>query len=251
MDANSQVAAATGLSLLFAAGQRPGASEIVRLAETTSAQPGFGIAHFPGSDQGWIELLELGQSFDCSGLAPLQGFEPVRPRQMFGLPPEIEHEPLEAIVVNPGPHLADGARLMPVVRGLVGLGAQLAELPGVKAVCWNPAQSWMEAGYFRRVADDWLHGGAFPALGLTTLEQRPDGSMVSSGLAFLTGQELFLVPKAGAGAAETAKLAVRVIDELVYAGPLLEPAQYAGPNGEELRAEPEAGGTLAWIEWVA
>lgn len=241
----------TGLSLLFAAGQRPGVREIVRLAEASGTQPGFGIAHLPDPEHGWIELLAMGLSFDCSGLAPLDGLEPIRPRQMFGLSAAIEHEPLEAIVINPGPHLADGARLMPVVRGLVGIGARLAELEGVKAVCWNPAQSWMEAGYFRRVVDDWLHGGAFPALGLTTLEQRPDGSMVSSGLAFLTGQELFLVPKEGASAAETAKLAVRVIDELVYAGPLLESAQYAGPNGEELRAEPEAGGTLAWIEWVA
>lgn len=241
----------TGLSLLFAAGQRPSVSDIVRFAETVARQPGFGIAHLPEPDQGWIELLAMGLTFDCNGIAPFDGKRPVRPRQLFGLPPTIEHELLETIDIKPGPHLSDGARLMPVVRGLVGLGAQLADLPGVQAVCWNPAQSWMEPTYFRRIIDDWLHGGAFPALGLTTLEQRPDGSMVSSGLAFLTGQELFLVPKAGATAAETAKLAVRVIDELVYAGPLLEPAQYAGPNGEELRAEPEAGGTLAWIEWVA
>lgn len=241
----------TGLSLLFDAGHRPGIDNFVQLAETPMKQPGFGIAHLPKADQGWVELLAMGLTFDCTGLSPQAGAELVRARQLFGLPQTIEHAPLEAIVVNPGPHLADGARLMPVVRGLVGLGAQLASLEGVKAICWNPAQSWMEPGYFRRIVDDWLHGGAFPALGLTTLENRPDGSMISNGLAFLTGQELFLVPKAGATAAETAKLAVRVIDELVYAGPLLESAQYVGPNGEELRAEPEAGGTLVWIEWVA
>lgn len=242
---------ASGLSLLFSAGKRPSANDIVRLAESATVQPGFGVSHRPKPEQGWVELLYSGLTFDCNGLAPFPGTRPVEPRQLFGLTDLGGPEEFEAIEINPGPHLADGARLMPVIRGMVGLGTLLSHLAGVKAVCWNPAQSWMDPGYFQRVVGDWLHGGAFPALGLTTLEQRADGSMISTGLAFLTGQELLLVPKAGASPAATAKLAVRVIDELVYAGPLLESAQYVGPNGEELRAEPEAGGTLAWIEWVA
>jgi len=67
------------LALLFEAGKRPAASDVVRHAETLSEAPGFGIAHCPPDAEGWIELLSMGLSFDCLGLKPAKEvrFEPL------------------------------------------------------------------------------------------------------------------------------------------------------------------------------
>ena len=240
-----------GLSLQFAAGKRPGAKDIVRLAESAQSGAQFGIAHRPPDAEGWLELLSTGLTFDCTGLAPAPAAPPPPCHQAFGLEPAGKNAKLEAITLAPGPHLAGGERLMPVIRAMVGLGAALARLDGVKAVCWLPAGSWMEPGYFIRIVGEWLQGGAFPALGLTTLERRDDGAMLSRGLAYLAGQELLLEPRLESSPADAARLAVRLIDEMVYAGPLTGSAHYSGPNGEDLRAEPEAGGTVVRVRWVA
>jgi hypothetical protein len=237
------------LSLLFAAGKRPTVGDIVRHANKLP-QPSFGIASPPPAGEGWVELLAKGLSFDCVGLAPVAGLELPPRAQAFGLPKLIEQRTFETIGVLPGPHLREGGRLLPLIRGWIGLGEQLAQLPGVNAVCWSPAASWMEPGYFIRIARDWLGGGAFPALGLTTLDCRDDGSLQSRGLAFFSGQEIRLVPKQGASTAQAARLAVRLIDELVYAGPVSGETTYSGPDGEVLEASAIAGQTHIQVRWV-
>ncbi len=239
------------LSFLFAAGKRPTVGDVVRQSSLERKPPSYGIAFQPPTSEGWIELLSMGLTFDCEGLAPAAGLH-LPPRiQTFGLPKLIERRTFEAIGVRPGPHLVEGARLLPLIRGLVALGEQLAQLPGVNAVCWHPAASWMEPGYFMRIAREWLGGGAFPALGLTTLARLEDGSLLSRGLACISGQEIQLEPKHGASAAQAARLAVRLIDELVCAGPLIGEAAYSGPEGEVLHASAEAGGTLVRVRWVS
>jgi hypothetical protein len=239
-----------GLALLFAAGKRPATSDIVRLAEASNGASGFGIAHRPSDDEGWIELQTMGLSFDCLGLAPAEPCALPPMVQLFELAPEIAGRKLEAIELSSGSHLAGGERTIRVLRGMIGLGAQLAGLAEPVAICWRPAGSWMAPDYFHKIASDWLSGGAFPALGLTSLERRDDGAMASRGLACLTGQELLLRPISGASAAETAQIARQLIGELVYSGPLRERAHYAGPRGEDLIAEPDEAGTLIVVDWV-
>ncbi len=135
------------------------------------------------------ELLVQGLTFDCVGLAP--GDSAASPEQgaLLGLK---QFPAGEALSLQPGPHIAAGAALLPVTQALLGLGAALARLPGVLAVCWHPAQAWMEPDYFQTIASDWIKGGAFPALGLATLHPLPDGGFRSHGLAFFIGQELRL-----------------------------------------------------------
>lgn len=101
----------------------------------------------------------------------------------------------------------------------------------------------MAPDLFRRSVADWLDGGAFPGLVLTALEQEHNGAMVSRGLALLTGQELRFEPDKRLPSAAMARLAVRLIHELVQSGPLQQERDFTGPAGEHLLAVPVRDGS--------
>lgn len=236
------------LSLLHAEGQRPTADDIARLLDEAAEPPlpAARISHRPDGDEGWLELLASGLTFDISGLRPAAPVVPEPALHLFGLSGDVRDLALEGVLLAPGQHVASGAAMLPVVRVMNGLAARLASLPDVKAVCWHPARSWMEPGYFIRIVTGWLGGGAFPALGLTALARTADG-LESSGLDFFTGQELQIAAREGEPPAATAKLAARVIDLLVRQGPLCEAIAIPGPDGEALLAEPGADGRIVKV----
>lgn len=224
------------LSLLFGQGQRPDAGALQALAQADSGPLHFSISHQPDPEEGWLELLASGLTFDCRGLAPAAPQAAPPGGALLGL----AAAPVgEAVSLAPGPHLLEGGGLPPVVRALAGLGAALAELPGLAAVVWHPARSWMEPGYFRKAIGTWLDGGAFPALGLTTLERHGNAGMTSLGLTLFTGQELRLEGMERHTPQAMAHIALRLIHELVAEGPLLEARDYVGPGGELLHAVPD------------
>ena len=199
----------------------------------------FVLSH-RSSDGSWAELLANGLTFDCKGLMPA----PAEPQPPAGPPVGLRSMPAgEVVSLAPGPHLAGGAGLVPVLRVLAGLGARLAGLPNVLAVVWSPAGSWVAPDLFRRSVADWLEGGAFPGLVLTALEQEHNGAMVSRGLALLTGQELRFEPDKRLPTAAMARLAVRLIHELVQSGPLRQERDFTGPAGEHLLAVPVRDGS--------
>lgn len=232
-----------GLSLLFSAGRRPSADDIERLLSSTEMTgAGARISYRPEQQEGWVELLTSGLTFDLTGLAPAES-APLPPRgHSFGLDAHAMTRPLEAISLIPGHHIVGGIAVMPVVRAMAGLAANIALPFNVAAVCWHPAQSWMEPQYFARIVLNWLAGGAFPALGLTAVAELGDRSVESRGLAFFIGQEIELEALQGESSADTVKLAVRLIDYMVRNGPLKEPRQLEGPGGEPLQAVPSRSG---------
>ena len=181
---------AAGLSLLFAAGTRPSAIDVERLFDAGGAVAR--ISSRRGAQDGWLELLASGLTFDLHGLAEGEAC-PVPPAShYFGLPRLEADFQLEAITLIPGPHIGGG--------------------------------------------------GAFPALGMCGVVRKPDGGVESQGLAFFVGHELRVEPRPGEPAAETVKLAVRMIDHLVRHGPIRAREALTGPGGEALLAEPVPGG---------
>jgi hypothetical protein len=130
--------------------------------------------------------------------------------------------------------------MMPVVRTMAGLAARLCAGLKVQAVCWEPARSWMSPDYFARVIESWLSGGVFPALGLTSLERDAQGGVRSIGLAYFIGKEVRVPALPGEAARDTVKLAVRLIDFLIEAGPATDSVDLAGPQGEPLSIAPSA-----------
>ncbi len=251
--------AAALLSLLFAAGERPSQQGIVDLlappvlappapssvgdAGDAGARPLVSVSLRPEGTVSWLELSAQGLAFDLIGLGPAS--VPLPPAEhFFGLPSDLGDFVFEAVALAPGPHLAGGEAMLPVVRTLLAIALHLAAGLPVKAVCWHPAGCWMEPRYFVRVAEAWLAGGAFPALGLTAVRRLPDGGAQSAGLAFFTGQELVVEAMPGEPSAETVRLVTRAIDHFVRHGPLLAPATLEGPVGEVLSAAPEEEGRL-------
>lgn len=240
-----------GLSLLFAAGTRPSAADIERLfaappaagAPTYEAKGAVArISNRRGAQDGWLELLASGLTFDLHGLAEGEAC-PVPPTShFFGLPRDAADPQLEAITLLPGPHLSGGGAMLPVVKTMAVLAGELAANFQPKAVCWQPAASCMAPDYFARIVAAWRDGGAFPALGLCGVERQPDGTVETVGLAFLVGHELRVEPRPGEPAAETVKLAVRMIDHLTRHGPIQKRETLTGPRGEALIAEPASDG---------
>lgn len=228
------------LSLVYAEGQRPDVDAIVRLQARQANAAVFTISHCPAASEGWVELLAQGLTFDCTGLAPARAAAKPATGTLFGL----DAEPLgDSVALAPGPHLVQGGGLLPVLRVLAKIGLALTELQGLVAVSWNPAASWMSPDYFRKVISGWLDGGAFPALGLTTLREDNFGAVLSQGLGLLIGQEVRFEPGTGLDKAQMARIAVRLIHELTERGPIEESTELAGPNGERLLVAPIRNGT--------
>lgn len=210
-----------GLSLLFAPGSRPTAADVVRLAGAAVPSPcptGFAVSHRPEEPATWLELLASGLTFDLAGLAPGEAVPLDAPGTMIGMPRPASDQRFEPVELVPGPHLAGGEAILPIVRVHVALAARLTELPGVSAVAWHPARTWIEPGAFVRMVSAWLEGGAFPALGLTALSRSDGGGLITTGLAFFVGRELRMEPGLAENAAEAAKLAVRLIHHIVETG---------------------------------
>lgn len=232
------------LSLLFAPGDRPTAQAVRTAIETPAESPAPNsvaarVSFTPESDDGWLELLASGLTFDLSGLAPASSKRVARSDHRFGLPGELDETALDALLLMPGHHIAGAGAMLPVIRIMVGLAARLARSLPVKGVCWHPAGSCMEPGYFARVVDAWLAGGAFPSLGLAAFVPRGDGGLRSVGLDFFIGQELDVAARAGESRVDTTRLAMRIADQLVASGRLERTETFTGPDGEVLRAEPD------------
>jgi len=250
---NSSSEREAAVSLLFARGARPSGRDIRSLAEE---ETGFSVTFDPGHDverdsamgEGpvWLELLASGLSFDLSGLEPGPPAQPPPHRRSMGLDEETLHT-LEAVTLSPGPHLAGGSGLLPVVRTLAGLGASLARLNGVRAVCWHPSRCWNAPDLYSEGVARWIEGGVFPALTLASLAVTTDGGMHSEGLALFTGQELRLEPDLVGEPAEAAKLAVRLLDDLVERGRIGKREQIADPAGLPLWLEPSENGRFVRV----
>lgn len=200
------------------------------------------ISHRP-EDGSWLEILANGLIFDLRGLAPAAPAEGCALNHSYGFTEDMPDRGLEAIEIVPGPHIAAGGQLPPVVRTLAGLVANLALNLPVAAVAWHGAETCIEPRFFSRTVLNWLAGGAFPALGLTALVPASDGSVASKGLAAFTRQEFQLAGAPGESPADALKLAVRVADYLVRSGRLTEPCEITG----SLSAEPSQFGNLVWV----
>lgn len=237
---------------MFARGKRPDRLAVRAFA---TRQPWVTVSHDPVPDDTagaapdaqalwpgqlhWVELLREGLTFDLSGLAPgpASAFPDLAHR--FDLPALPATADYEAVVLRPGPHLADGAASLPLMRGLLALGCEIVrQLEGVVAVGWGPAGTAIGPRFFESVTSAWLDGGPFPALGLTAFSETPDAALESVGLAFWIGQELRIEPPLSADRIAATRLGIRLVNHLVIIGGLSENDRIVAPDGTRIVLRP-------------
>lgn len=241
-----------GLSLLFAGGKRPSAGDIERvLASAAPSAVAAAVSFRPRDDaEGMLELLISGLTFDLCGLRPGAGMSVPPERHRYGTIADHENHKLEAITLIPAQHIASGFAMIPVVQAMAGLAAHIAQPLAAKAVCWHPAQTWMEPQYYSRIVLNWLSGGPFPALGLTALQANSEG-VRTEGLGFFVGQELQVDGLPGEAKRDNAKLAMRLIDRVVCEGRFTGDGTLDGPDGQRLHIEIGESGRLATVRRLA
>jgi hypothetical protein len=210
--------------------------------------PGFAVSDVAEGDAGWIELLAGGMTFDLAGLAPAAAVPMPPMAHFYGFPARPDPASAEAITLMPGEQLRGAEHLLPVIRTMAGTAIRLAELADVTAVVWHPARCAMAPAIFAATVTAWLNGGAFPALGLTALFPDSDGAIRSEGLAFFIGRELRIEPIIGKNTTYYAKIATRLINQLVGSDAIHQPLDVMGPNGEQFSVEPSQNDGLlrAW-----
>lgn len=241
--------AGAALSLFFRSGERPDAAELERaLGDTPSGRAVARISHRPEGEPSWVELLASGLTLEAKGLAPAASLGTAIPEIQYGFDQPIASGSLEAVAITPGPHLASAHAMQPVVRAICEIAARLCRPLDVQAVGYAPSQTLMEPGYFERLTEGWLGGGAFPALGLTALVPGSDGSVRSQGLAHFLGLELQLQPATGDSPPDTTKAAIRLVDYLMRSGVPSESQRIEVAEREAIFVEPSRFGNLllAW-----
>ena len=226
-------------SLLFAPGGRPASRALDAAAQASNS---FGVSFDPGGEsglqEGWVELVANGLTFDLTGLAP--GAPDHRPQceYVFGMNPAKMPSDCEAITLVPGPHLTSGMMVFPVVRLLASLTAQLAGALNARSVAWHSARSCCAADYFTQGVNHWIEGGVFPGLGLTALNTNGRDGLESEGLALFTGQELQIPRATYDDPVEAVKVALRIVNWLVEHGRIDSVESFTGPDGAPLWLEP-------------
>jgi len=195
-----------------------------------------------------VELLRDGMTYDLVGAAPGPAVRMPHSEHRFGLAADLVEQDCEALSLQPGPHLASGARSLPVVRTMMGVAAMIvAHLPGLRAVAWPAASTLMGPDFFVSSMTAWIAGGAFPALGLTAFTVDLDDGLRSEGLAFFTGQELRLEPGLASDRAAAVRLGIRLVNHLVSQGKVTETEAIMGPEGERLTLDPSPNGHLVSV----
>ena len=137
----------------------------------------------------------------------------------------------------------DGIAPLEIVRNASRIALRLADAAQCIAVSWAPAKSIMGTAYFEKVVSDWLAGGPFPALGLTSLTMDGDKTFHSRGLAPICGQEIVIPAMPGLENAGRARVAIRMIDYMAQNGPIHEdgPVEIDGFGKFNVTIDPNGG----------
>lgn len=203
----------------------------------------------PASGYPALEVTIAGMSFDLAAIGPWNREECPPIQHTFGIAVETIGT-RSGLSIVPGPNIAPIAHSLAAVRAGAALVRHIVSHDQPLAVVWRPIGSAMEAGYFVRLVEDWLSGGPFPALGLTSLRHAPDGGLHSHGLALFTGQELRLVPAIAESGVEALALGSRLLDRLVGSAPIESAVELRNEDGRKVRLTPSSNGRFVVADWA-
>lgn len=240
---------AAGIYLLFAPGCRPDRAGVLTALEelplvSVSHDPGESVSDAPKAEHvssphgaRWLELMLSGMTFDLLGFAPGPSIE--TPEIVHRLDGHFDPYGVEALAIVPGPHLADGANSLPIVRSMLELACGIARrVKGVKTICWSPARSAVAMPIFCQSVEDWLSGGSFPALGMTSFAFDDSGALTSEGLAYFMGQELSISAELAGDRMAATLLGAGLVHDLVASGRVEQSRNFKTESGLDVILSP-------------
>lgn len=252
-DVTAAVRAKPDLLFLFAPDGRPNHAQfrqIVKSVGGLSITVDRAVADdaMPPVDKLWVELQRDGLTFDCSGLAPGPPEDLPLVSDWLAITEEERADRLRSVGLALGPHLRAGQASPPILRGLLGLAADLAEqFADCRGVCWAASGTMIERGAFVDLVRRWQEGASFPIQLVTSFKSGLGGGIESRGLAYFTRQELRIEPGAFADEGQGTLLAMRIAGQLIYRGKLDAAEQAIAPDGRALRLEPSPNGRFVRV----
>ena len=238
----------TGLYLLVAPGKRvtfdalSAAIDDNPLLSITSAASDAAI-----TDTG-IELVIDGLTFDLFGLSDAPHVEQASWAHTVAFDGMPASSGFEMLVLKPGPHLAGGHALLPVVRGWMQCAQILAEaLPDCSALVWPPASLAVGADFFCAGIRRWVERGTFPTASLVAFDTSLDGALQSKGLSYLTGQEMRLEQPLPEVLVDAERVALALAGHLALSGRIDAVQEVTAPDGRPLRLAPSTNGRFVRV----
>lgn len=145
------------------------------------------------------------------------------------------------ISIELGNHLAGGEKIPAVVKAMLSAASAIGQATAAFAVMWLPAKTVSGFDYFARVVAEYDHGGVFPVLALVNFKKEDDGTIRSSGLEWLAGQELVVAPSLLSDS-ELMRRILRVAHDLAVSGAIIDDIELAGIEADErIILSPEMG----------
>ena len=140
-------------------------------------------------------------------------------------------------------HVAGGEQVPAIIQALLAVARSIGTSLGAQAVIWHPAGVISGFAYFSEAVSDYCAGGAIPVLALVNFKSESDGKINSTGLSYLSGQEL-QVARSAMDDSDMMRRVVRVVHDMAVNGQISKTLKLVGIEPEEvveLQPLPEYG----------
>lgn len=143
------------------------------------------------------------------------------------------------IGIAPRDNITSAKHMLEVNHRLLLLGKWIGESLNATAAVWIPSRRLASFAYYLDSVEQYLSGGPFPALFQTSFLESKDGSLITTGLSYFSGQEIRLTAPPGYNETQITERMVRIIDDMVNHGKIDNPARSDGMvQGETLFFSP-------------
>jgi hypothetical protein len=138
-----------------------------------------------------------------------------------------------------GAAVASGQHVPAVVKAILMLGEILGSALNAKATYWSPASVVAGFGYFSESVVQYDNGAAFPSLVTIGFDTTADDSIRTTGLSWLSGQEL-LFERDGLPVNDAMRYVVRLVHDIATNGAVDRVMDVPGMvNSEQLTLTPD------------
>lgn len=137
------------------------------------------------------------------------------------------------VSISLGTHVAGGERVPAIIQALLEVARRLGSSLGAQAVIWHPAGVVSGFAYFSEAVGDYSAGGAIPVLALVNFKAGSDEVINSTGLSYLSGQEL-RVARSTMDNSDMMRRVVRVVHDVAVNGQISETVKLDGIEPEEI-----------------